>query len=94
MAQKKAVLKSKDTHRRYADEFTEEAVQMVLDGHTAPSVVERLGLPYVNMLYRWKQGREDHFVTAQDFNTERIRFLNFRVVWLQILVFNFKYGRT
>jgi transposase len=27
---------------------------MLLDGHTAPSVVERLGITNVNMLYRWK----------------------------------------
>ena len=33
----------------------EEAVQMLLDGHTAPSVKDRLGLPNTNMLYRWKQ---------------------------------------
>jgi len=57
MARKKAVSKSKDTRRRYTDEFKEEAVQMMLDGHTAPSVMERLGLPNVNMLYRWKQER-------------------------------------
>ena len=57
MARKKKVSKSKDTRRRYTDEFKEEAVQMMLDGHTAPSVMERLGLPNVNMLYRWKQER-------------------------------------
>ena len=28
---------------------------MLLDGHTAPSVKDRLGLPNTNMLYRWKQ---------------------------------------
>ena len=57
MARKKAISKSKDTRRRYTDEFKSEAVQMMLDGHTAPSVMERLGLPNVNMLYRWKQER-------------------------------------
>ncbi len=29
--------------RRYTEEFKAEAVQMLLDGHTAASVCERLG---------------------------------------------------
>lgn len=41
--------------RRYAREFKEEAVQMLLDGHTAASVAERLGLSGPNLLYRWKR---------------------------------------
>lgn len=28
---------------------------MLLDGYTAPSVKERLGLPNANVPYRWKQ---------------------------------------
>jgi transposase len=57
MARRKTVVRSEVTRRRYTDEFKSEAVQMVLDGHTAPSVMQRLGLPNVNMLYRWKQER-------------------------------------
>lgn len=41
--------------RRYTKEFCEEAVQMMLDGHSASSVAERLGLSGTNILYRWKQ---------------------------------------
>ena len=41
--------------RSFTDEFREEAVRMLLDGHTAPSVVERLGLSGTNLLYRWKR---------------------------------------
>ena len=40
--------------RRYPPEFKEEAVQMLLDGHTAASVAERLGLSGPSVLYRWK----------------------------------------
>jgi transposase len=29
---------------------------MLLDDHTAPSVVDRLGISNVNLLYGWKQG--------------------------------------
>ena len=43
------------TRRRYTEEFKAEAVQMLLDGHTAPSVCERLGLSGPNLLYAWKR---------------------------------------
>lgn len=41
--------------RRFTEEFKSEAVQMLLDGHTAASVCERLGLSGVNLLYAWKR---------------------------------------
>ena len=45
----------REGRRSYADEFKQEAVQMLLDGHSAPSVAERLGLSGTNILYRWKR---------------------------------------
>jgi len=47
---------SRKPRRSYTDEFKEEAVQMLLDGHSATSVAERLGLSGPNILYRWKKG--------------------------------------
>lgn len=48
--------KSKCRQRRgYSEEFKQEAVQMLLDGYTASSVAERLGLSGTNILYRWKK---------------------------------------
>jgi len=41
--------------REFTEEFKQEAVRMLLDGHTAGSVAERLGLSGTNMLYRWKR---------------------------------------
>ena len=41
--------------RSFSEEFKREAVQMLLDGHSAPSVAERLGLSGANVLYRWKR---------------------------------------
>jgi len=41
--------------RSFPEEFERDAVQMLLDGHTAQSVVERLGLSSSNLLYRWKR---------------------------------------
>ena len=41
--------------RRFTDEFKAEAVQMLLDGHAAGSICERLGLSSPNVLSRWKR---------------------------------------
>ena len=43
------------SRRSFSEEFKQEAVQMLLDGHSAPSVAERLGLSGPNALYRWKR---------------------------------------
>ena len=40
--------------RSYSDELKAEAVQMMLDGHSAESVAQNLGLSGTNLLYRWK----------------------------------------
>ena len=47
--------RSPQGRRRYTQEFKEEAVRMLLDGHSAPSVCERLGLSSTNLLYNWKK---------------------------------------
>jgi transposase len=41
--------------RRFTAEFRREAVQMMLDGHSAASVAQRLGISSPTLLYRWKQ---------------------------------------
>jgi transposase len=43
------------TRRTFTEEFRREAVQMMLDGHSAASVAQRLGLAGPNLLYRWKR---------------------------------------
>ena len=40
--------------RQYSDDLKAEAVQMLLDGHSAESVATRLGLSGTNVLYHWK----------------------------------------
>ncbi len=58
MPRKKSLSKKsipqKSGRRIFPKEFKEEAVQMLLDGHTASSVAKRLGLSNANLLYRWK----------------------------------------
>ena len=46
--------KSAKGRRQYNEELKAEAVQMLLDGHSAKSVASRLGLSSTNVLYRWK----------------------------------------
>jgi len=51
---KKAAGGKPRTRRIYSEDLKAEAVQMVLDGHSAASVAENLGLSGANLLYRWK----------------------------------------
>jgi|SRR5215471_17224015 len=44
----------KRQRRLYPDQLKKEAVQMLLDGHSAPSVADNLGIPHASLLYRWK----------------------------------------
>ena len=57
MAKRNGSKKAKKTRERriFDDEFKAEAVQMMLDGHSASTVSERLGIGNTNLLYRWKQ---------------------------------------
>lgn len=48
----KTQTKKARTRRVFSDEFKQEAAQMLLDGHSAPSVAQRLGLSGPNALYR------------------------------------------
>jgi len=52
---RKQVQATRRRRREFTEEFKQEAVQMLLDGHAAPSVAERLGLAGTNLLYRWKR---------------------------------------
>jgi transposase-like protein len=51
---RKSVVTSSSKRRVFSQEFKQEAVQMLLDGHTPSSIVERLGISGTNLLYRWK----------------------------------------
>ncbi len=55
MSGKRTSVPKPDRRRRFTREFKEEAVQMLLDGHTAESVASRLGLKGTQCLYRWKK---------------------------------------
>ena len=54
MARKSSRRKSRTGRRIYSHELKAEAVQMLLDGHSAESVVSNLGLSGASLLYRWK----------------------------------------
>jgi transposase len=54
MARNKAKSQLRE-RRSFSEEFKQEADQMLLDGHSAASVADRLGLSSTNSLYRWKK---------------------------------------
>jgi len=48
--------KKRQPHKReYTQEFKEEAVQMMVDGHSAHSIVSNLGISCTSLLYKWKK---------------------------------------
>lgn len=51
---KKPTRRKHGARRQYSDELKAEAVQMMLDGHSAESVAKNLGISRANLLYRWK----------------------------------------
>ena len=53
MPRKKPLQSTK--RRQYDEDFKAQAVQMLLDGHSASSVAQRLGVTNINLIYRWKQ---------------------------------------
>lgn len=63
------------TRRRYPEEFRREAVQMMLDGHSASSVAERMGVSSATLLYRWKQQLLDRGGPVAASLDERVREL-------------------
>jgi len=44
----------KRARRSFTREFKQQAVQMLVDGYSARSVSENLGIENTNLVYRWK----------------------------------------
>ena len=45
---------AKRTRRSFTQDFKQQAVQMLVDGYSAKSVSENLGIGNTNLVYRWK----------------------------------------
>ena len=45
----------KRIRRTFTRDFKQQAVQMLLDGYSASSVSENLGIGNTNLVYRWKK---------------------------------------
>ena len=67
--------KGRSKRRVFTEEFRREAVQMMLDGHTAASVAERLGISGTNLLYRWKREELERTGPVATSLEERVREL-------------------
>ena len=65
----------KRSRRQFTQDFKDEAVRMLLEGHSASSVCERPGISSTNTLYRWKKecpGRESTVAVNRE---QRVREL-------------------
>jgi transposase len=71
----KSVSQTTPKRRRYTEEFRCEAVRMLLDGHTASSITERLGISTPSLLYRWKAEQLQHSGPIGSSLEERVRQL-------------------
>ena len=61
--------------RVYPEELKKEAVQMLLDGHSAPSVAHNLGIGNTSLLYRWKAeilGQEGRAASALEVRVRQL----------------------
>ena len=61
--------------RKYDDEFKAQAVQMLLDGHSASSIAERLGISRSNLIHRWKQKQVKQAGPVGETQDSRVRQL-------------------
>ena len=66
---------TKKTRRTYPDEIKQEAVQMLLDGHTPASIVKHWGLARSNLIYRWKKEQVKEAGPVADSMDSRLREL-------------------
>ena len=68
--------KKRELQRRvYPEELKKEAVQMLLDGHSASSVAHNLGIGHTSQLYRWKAeilGREGLAASALEVRVRQL----------------------
>ncbi len=55
MLRRKSNPETTGKRRQYPDDFKENAVRMLLDGHSAQGVADRLGLSGTQIQYRWKK---------------------------------------
>jgi len=61
MMAKSKIKATPKTRRSFLLEFKKDAVQMMLDGHSASSITKNLGIDNTNLLYHWKA---DFFVDS------------------------------
>ncbi|HMO84644.1 MAG TPA: transposase [Lacipirellulaceae bacterium] len=63
------------SRRTYPEEFRREAVQMLQDRHSAPSVAKRLGLSSPTIHYAWNKKSLEQAGPAAQTLGRRVRFL-------------------
>ena len=67
--------KSSSKRRAYDDDFKREAVQMLLDDHSAKSVAKRLGITCPTTVRRWKREQLEGAGPVADAMDSRVKEL-------------------
>ena len=67
---RKSVVKPISIRRIFSQEFKQDAVQMLLDGHTASSIVERLGISGTNTPSSYSESKQK--LAKQSFRTAMV----------------------
>lgn len=67
--------KKRSSRRVYDDDFKAEAVQMLLDGHSASSVAKRLGVTCPTTVRRWKRQQLEAAGPVADAMDSRVKAL-------------------
>lgn len=62
------------TRRKFTEEFRRQAIQMILDGHTATGVAQRLGIG-PTLLYKWKTRQREHAGPVASTLEDRVKLL-------------------
>ena len=69
------VKKRQSKRRVYDEDFKAEAVQMLLDGHSANSVAKRLGVSCPTVVRRWKRQQLEKAGPVADAMDSRVKEL-------------------
>jgi transposase len=69
--------------RKYDHEFKAQAVQMLIDGHSASSIAERLGISQSNLIHRWKRKQSKQAGPVSKPRDSRVRQLELELQRVQ-----------
>jgi transposase len=74
---------SRAKRRNYDDELKAQAVQLLLERHSASSIAERLGISQSDLIHRWKKKQENQAGSAVETRDLPVRQLELELQRVQ-----------